>query len=407
MPTCLICNNNYAPFISFGTMPIANNFLRPDQLDEEYFFELQVGICLNCYMVQLVNQPSREMMFHEDYAYYSSTSVRQVIHFKNFAESVIKDYCKSNNPFVVELGSNDGIMLQNFANAGIRHLGIEPSKNVAQVAIKKGINTICDFFDEKLAMEIIKDNGMADIIQAANVLCHIPYIHSVIEGIKTLLKPDGFFIFEDPYMVDILEKTSYDQIYDEHVFYFSISSVKFLFEQHNMELVDIKPLKVHGGSMRYFIAHKCKKSVSSRVKEQSDKESGMGLHSQTIYNNFKQNVEKSKSDLIQLLKYVHLEQGKRIVGYGATSKSTTITNYCGINTSLVEFICDTTPSKQGKFNPGTHIPVKPYHEFSDNYPDYALLFAWNHAEEIMAKEGKFHESGGKWITYVPKVQVLE
>ncbi len=406
MAHCLICNNKYEPFLSFGKMPIANNFLKKNQFEQEYYFDLQIGVCLNCQMVQLVNQPAREMMFHQNYAYYSSTSAHQVSHFENFAGSVIKNHCKSIDPFVVELGSNDGIMLQNFAKAGIRHLGVEPSKNVAQVAIKKGVKTVCTFFDEKLAGEIIKEHGMADVIQAANVICHIPYIHSVIEGVKTLLKPNGVFIFEDPYLLDIIEKTSYDQIYDEHVFYFSVASVKTLFQQHDMELVDIKPLTVHGGSMRYVIAHKNKIEVSYRVKEQSAKEFNMGLHDQIIYTALKQNVEQSKNNLIEILKHLHLTQGKRIVGYGATSKSTTITNYCGIDTGLVEFICDTTPSKQGKFNPGTHIPVKAYHEFSNNYPEYALLFAWNHAKEIMDKEDKFHESGGKWITYVPQIQVI-
>ncbi len=404
MPECLICQTHYEPFISFGKMPIANGFLSPKQYSKEYFFELKTGFCLNCNMVQLAEQPDREMMFHEEYAFFSSTSARMTLHFKEFAELVIKDM-KTQDPFAVEIGSNDGIMLQNFAKASIRHLGIEPSANVAQEAINKGIHTVSEFFDEKLAKKIVDKHGQADAILAANVMCHIPYLHSVAAGIKVLLKPDGVFMFEDPYLGDIVEKVSYDQIYDEHAFYFSVASVRYLFEQHELEVTDVMPQNVHGGSMRYVISHKGAREISPAVIKQREKEEQLALHLPATFEQLRNNIESSKAELTALLKDIR-KQGKRIAGYGATSKSTTVTNYCGIGPDLVEFISDTTPIKQGKYSPGAHIPVRPYQEFSDNYPDYALLFAWNHAEEIMAKEQKFMESGGKWIVYVPKVQVL-
>ncbi len=406
MPKCLICQAQYEPFMSFGKMPIANGFLSPDQFSKEYFFELKVGFCSSCNMVQLVAQPDREMMFHQDYAFFSSTSTRMTLHFKKFAELVMKNYFKSSDPLVVEIGSNDGIMLQNFAKAGIRHLGVEPSANVAQAAIKKGIVTISEFFDEELAQKIVGKYGQADAILAANVMCHIAYLHSVVAGIKVLLKPEGLLMFEDPYLGDIIEKVSYDQIYDEHAFYFSIASISYLFEQHELEVVDIMPQNVHGGSMRYVIAHKGTTETSTAVIEQRAKEERLGLHSPGTFERLRRNIECSRDQLMELLTNLR-RQGKCIVGYAATSKSTTITNYCGIGPDLVEFISDTTPIKQGKCNPGTHIPVRPYQEFSNNYPEYALLFAWNHVEEIMAKEQKFMESGGKWIVYVPRVQVLE
>jgi methylation protein EvaC len=405
MKKCLICDSTIAPFISFGQMPIANGFLTVDEFANEYFFELSVVFCPNCKMVQLAEQPDREKMFNETYAFFSSTSTRMATHFRDFSEFVTADYLKSSDPFVVELGSNDGIMLQNFKNVGIRHLGIEPSANVAQVAIDKGLNAICKFFDESLAREIIAEHGQADAILGANVMCHIPYLHSVVAGMKSLLKPDGIIMFEDPYLGDIVEKTSYDQIYDEHAFYFSLSSIRYLFERHGLEVVDIMPQQVHGGSMRYVVMHQGAREPSAKVTAQREKENALGLQRLETFERLRRNIERSRDELQRLLRELR-QQGKRITGYGATSKSTTVTNYCSITPDLIEFISDTTPIKQNKFSPGTHIPVRPYGDFEADYPDYALLFAWNHAEEIMAKEQKFQDANGRWIVYVPRVQVL-
>lgn len=404
MPKCLICETVYEPFISFGNMPIANAFLEPEQFTDEYFFELQAGFCPSCSMVQLVTQPDREKMFHENYAFFSSTSTRMAVHFEEFSKWV-RQYL-GEDPLVVEIGSNDGIMLKHFARDGIRHLGVEPSANVAEVARKNGVNTLCTFFDEEVARQILKEYGQMDAFIAANVMCHIPYMHSVMEGIKILLKPGGIVAFEDPYLGDIIEKTSYDQIYDEHVFYFSVASVGSMFEKHGLEVIDVLPQHTHGGSMRYIIAHKGARPVSDRVVAQRATEKALGLDQPETFVRFRKNVENSRDELMKLLGEFK-QQGKRVVGYAATSKSTTITNYCGITPDLVEFISDTTPIKQGKYSPGTHIPVLPYEKFKENHPPYALLFGWNHAEEIMAKEQAFRDAGGKWIVYVPKVQVLE
>ena len=406
MRKCMICEESLELFMSFGQMPIANGFLSPPQFADEYFFELKVAFCVNCGMVQLTELVEREQMFHEQYAYYSSISVRMAAHFKALANLVMAEHLKLPDPFVVEIGSNDGIMLQHFANAGIRHLGIEPSRNVAQVAMDKGIQTVCKFFDEEVAREILAEHGQADVFLGANVMCHIPYLHSVVAGIKLLLKPSGVLIFEDPYLGDIVEKRSYDQIYDEHVFYFSVKSISYLFEQHGLEVVDLMPQSVHGGSMRYLIAHKGTRKISEAVAAQRAKEEALGLHQLESYDQLHRDIKRSRDELMTLL-WELKQQNKRVVGYGATSKSTTVINYCGITPDLVEFISDTTPIKQGKFSPGAHIPIRPYPEFVANYPDYALLFAWNHAEEIMAKEQNFLRSGGKWIVYIPKVGVLE
>lgn len=386
-------------------MPIANGFLREDQFSTEYFFELKVAFCENCSMVQLTEHVDREKMFHDEYAFFSSTSQRMATHFSEFAGMVMANYLTSADPFVVEIGSNDGIMLQNFANRGIRHLGIEPSANVAAVARQKGIQTVCRFFDEDLAREIVAEHGQVDAFLGANVMCHLPYLHSVAAGIKILLKPEGVLIFEDPYLGDIVEKTSYDQIYDEHAFYFSVASLSSLFESHELEIVDLQAQNVHGGSMRYVVAHKGARPVSQAVIAQRAREDSIGLRQRETYDKLRRNIEHSRDDLMALLQDLQ-RQGKRVAGYGATSKSTTVTNYCGITPGLVQFVSDTTPIKQGKFSPGAHIPVRPYEEFARDHPDYALLFAWNHGEEIMEKEQNFQNSGGKWILYVPKVNII-
>ena len=405
MPKCLICEFDFAPFMNFGDMPIANAFsANPNKVDE-YTFPMKVGFCNDCKMVQLVEQPDREKMFHENYAFFSSTSNVMKEHFTSFSESVSNLKSLNEKSFVVEIGSNDGIMLQNFIKNKVPCLGIEPSKNVAQVAKDKGIEVITEFFDQMLAEKITKSHQHADVILSANVMCHIPYMHSIYDGLKTLLKNDGVFIFEDPYLGEIIEKTSFDQIYDEHVFLFSALSVSYLANMHELELVDVEPQITHGGSMRYTIAHKGAKSVSKNVTNLIANEKRLGLDKKESYLGFTDSVNAIKDNLLILLKKLKSE-GKKVVAYGATSKSTTVINYFGITSDLIECIYDTTPIKHNKFSPGAHIPVLPYEEFRDSDPDYVLLFAWNHAVEIMKKEESFMSQGRKWITYIPQVKVL-
>ena len=407
MKNCRICNTTIEQFMSFGKMPIANGFLTSDQIQNEYFFELAPAFCSNCGMFQLIEQPDPQKMFHENYAFFSSTSSYMQIHFKKFAEFVMKGFLEDRqDPFVVELGSNDGIMLRNFKKAGVRHLGIEPSVNVANVARSEGIETLSEFFNLGLADQIVERHGQADSILCANVMCHIPDLNSIAKGIKRLLKTDGVLMFEEPYLGDMVMKTSYDQIYDEHVFIFSATSVSWAFAQHGLELIDVLPQKTHGGSMRYVLTPIGIRPVSQYVSEVMQKEQKQGLHKIETYDQFRQKCEISRKDLKELLENLK-QKGQRVVGYGATSKSTTVNNYCGIGPDHVEFISDTTPVKQGKLTPGMHIPVKPYEHFTNNPPDYAILFAWNHASEIFAKENSFKAGGGKWIKFVPQVEVVD
>ena len=406
MNKCFISGQAIKPFMTFGQMPIANGFLNKDQFNEEYFFEMEVAFSEQSKMFQLVNQPAPKQMFNENYAFFSGTSKLMALHFEEFANNVMDDYLNdTTDPFVVEIGSNDGIMLKQFAQKGIRHLGIEPSANVAKVAMDKGINTIVEFFDKSLAEKIVSEYGQADAYIAANVMCHIPHINSIAEGIKLLLKPDGIVMFEEPYLGDVIKKTTYDQIYDEHTFLFSVHSIQYLFNQYGMEIIDVFPQTTHGGSMRYIVAHKDAKPVNKNVQKHLNFEIELGLTKQETYTKFGKSCEKYRNDLMSLLNDLK-SQGKSIAGYAATSKSTTIINYCGITTEHLDCIYDTTPIKQGKFSPGAHIPVVDHVNFKNNYPDYALLFGYNHEKENMAKEKEFMAQGGKWITYVPEVKVI-
>lgn len=404
MATCRICDTAIDPFMSFGRMPIANGFLMPDQFQDEYFFDLKPAFCAACKTFQIVEQPDPARMFHENYAFFTRSSAWMVEHFTGFAQWLRETYLQGDDPFCVEIGSNDGAMLQSISDAGIRHLGVEPSANVAAVARRHGVNSEVAFFGQETAERVRAQHGAADSISAANVMCHIPNLRDVGQGVDALLKDDGVFIFEDPYLGDVLRKTSYDQIYDEHVFLFSGLSVGNIFRPHGLELIDVIPQWTHGGSMRYVLGRTGRHEVSPAVADVLKCEQDQGMQSAETYDRFRENCERSRTILRSILDDVG-KSGRRVVGYGATSKSTTVINYCGLGPDDVEFISDTTPIKQGKFSPGAHIPIRPYEDFAADYPDFALLFAWNHEREIMAKEEKFMTRGGQWIVFVPQPEI--
>jgi len=346
-------------------------------------------------------------MFHQDYAFFSGTSQRMKQHFAGFASDVIaKGFVTDTSSFIVELGSNDGIFLTHFAQKGIPHLGVEPSGAVADVAESQGITVSREFFDTGLAQRIRDEHGRADVISAANVMCHIPDINELARGIALLLKEDGVLIFEDPYLGDIIRLTSYDQIYDEHVFLFSSLSVQRIFETVGMELIDLEPQSTHGGSMRYTLAKIGRRTVSPAVQEILNRELTQGLDKTETFVKFALRVKESGAALRSKMQELR-GQVKTIAAYGATSKSTTIYNYAGIGPELIDYICDNTPLKQGKFSPGVHIPIFSEDRFRDTPPDYAFLAAWNHEKELREHNKAFAAAGGRWITHVPKVHVLE
>ena len=403
MSKCKICNQQTSRIISFGKMPISNAFLEKVS-KKEFFYNLSVVFCPNCFMVQLGETVKAEMMFHNQYQFISSTSKVMADHFKMIAKEILKIVSKNEKPFVVELGCNDGIMLKHIAKKGINHLGIEPSGNVASLARKNKVKVLEKFFNENTAFQIVRQYGQADIICGANVFCHIENINSVFEGINILLKKDGLLFFEEPYLLDIIKKSSFDQIYDEHIYYYSGLSISELTKRHKMQLIDMKHKEVHGGSMRYYLKKGNNNRVSKKVNFYLAKEKKLKLNEIKGYINFKKKVNKICGDLKKLLKKIK-KQSHQIMGYGATSKSTTLLNYSNIGSELIDYICDITPNKIGKFTPGSHIPIKSHDTLAKDNPPYVLLLAWNHKDEIFKKEKRYRQKGGKFILYFPKVVI--
>lgn len=403
--TCRICGGVVREFLEFGRHPLANALLTPDQPDDRFRFRLALGMCDGCTMVQLVDEIPREQMFHEGYPYRSSGSTVMRAHFEKTARQLLDAELPDPDAFLVELGCNDGVLLETIARAGVRHLGVEPSGEVARVAAAKNLRVRETFFDESSAREIAAMEGPADVIYSANTVSHIPYMSSIFAGVDALLGPDGVFVVEDPYLGDIIDRTSFDQIYDEHFFFFTAVSVQAMAARHGFELVDLERLPVHGGEVRYTIARRGARKPTPAVTALVVEEYSRRLADPATLERFAGAVAQVRADLVALLTRLR-RQDKRIVGYGATAKSSTVTNYCGIGPELISFIVDSTPEKQGMLTPGSHIPVRPPEEFSEPYPDYAVLFAWNHAEEIMAKEQRFHDAGGRWIRYVPNVHIV-
>ena len=400
---CRVCNEGIGEFMTYGQMPIANGFLK-EKIDNEYYFEMSPAFCSSCYSFQLVDQPDAEQMFHDEYAFFSRQSKFMQIHFKSYADWVNENYSQAENDFVVEIGSNDGIMLENFSKNNIKHLGVDPSANVVEVAKSFGVNSQVSFFGLESSEQIRNDYGEASAIISANVMCHLPDLNDIAKGAFNLLNEKGVLIFEDPYLGSMLEKVSYDQIYDEHVYIFSAISVQNIFGRHGFELINLLPQETHGGSMRYVFAKKGARKIQPIVNEIIENELNNNFDKQETYDKFRENCELSKSRLLKILTDAK-ENGKTVAGYGATSKSTTILNYCGVGPDLIDFISDTTPIKQNTLTPGMHIPVKSYEYFKENIPDVIILFAWNHAKEIIEKEKDSIDKDVEWITHLPFFEV--
>ena len=395
---CKLTNKDIVPFMSFGKMPLANGFLNKDAFNTEYFFEMEVGFSEDLSLFQLNDHPKPEKMFNKKYPFYTGSSELMKLHFKKYADWIKSEFLKSNSK-LIEIGSNDGTFLSNFKNYDIDCVGFEPSENVALKAKKNNIKIINGFFNTYNIKTLRDYTGNTDIICASNVICHIPDLKNLILCIDKLLSKKGFFIFEEPYMGSMFEKVSFDQVYDEHIYLFSINSVKKIFNLYNFELIDVLPQPTHGGSMRYIISRKNEHIISERVIKGLFVENKNNLDNLKSCLEFKKNCEKSKEKIITKVKKFKKE-GKEICGYAATSKSTTILNYCNLDTNFINFICDTTKEKIGKFSPGTHIPIVPVSHFHKNLPDVAYLFAWNHKKEIFAKEKNFIKKGGQWISHV-------
>jgi len=381
---CKITNKEVTPFMSFGKMPIANGFLKKENFNDEFFFEMEVGFSENLSLFQLNEHPKPEKMFNENYPFFSGSSSQMKDHFRLYSENLKKMFSKTKVK-IIEIGSNDGTMLKNFDKDRYDILGFEPSKNVSDKANSNGVNSLNQFFNQKNIENLRSHLGNTDIIYASNVICHVPDLDDLIKSVDRLLSKNGIFVFEEPYLGSMFDKISYDQIYDEHIFMFSISSVKKIFDLYDFEIVDALPQTTHGGSMRYFIKRKNQGEITSNLLSLIEKEKINKIDSIEKCIEFKKNCELSKAKVkSDLGKYKN--DGKSICGYAATSKSTTILNYCDIDYKIIDYICDTTPEKIGKFSPGMHIPIVDMSHFNNNTTDVAYLFAWNHKHEIFKKE---------------------
>ena len=395
---CKITDEKIKPFMSFGKMPAANGFLEKKDFVNEQFYEMEVGFSEKISLFQLNKFSNPKIIHSAKYPFYTSSSEYMKIHFKNYAEWIQKEYFKSNFK-LIEVGSNDGTMLKNFDKSDIDYLGFEPSETVAKRAKMEGIKTINAFFNTESIQSIKNFYNKTDVICAANVIAHIPDLKDLIFSLDKLLSSKGVFIFEEPYLGSMFSKVSYDQIYDEHIFMFSVTSIKKIFNLFDFELINIHPQKTHGGSIRYVVGRKNKHSINDSVNKGLEKEKDQKLDDISSCIEFKKKCENSKIKIIESLKKLK-NRGKKICGYAATAKSTTILNYCNLNTDTIDFICDTTKEKIGKFSPGMHIPIVPVSHFHENLPDVAYLFAWNHKDEVFSKEKEFVKKGGSWFSHV-------
>ena len=401
---CRVCRKQLVPFMSFGRQPMANAFVNAGGAGRDYFFTLAPAFCADCSLFQLTETPAPERMFHAQYPFFTGSSRHMQEHFQAMAQSLTASFLTAGPGMVVELGCNDGTLLRHFAAAGFPVTGFEPCANVAAVARGRGLEIEEAFFNQAAARSLRQRKGPVSLVVAANVLCHIPQIDQVFAAIAEMLHEQGVLVFEDPYLGDVVARTAFDQIYDEHVFLFSLQAVQKLCARHGLELFAAEPQAVHGGSMRYFVGHRGVRPVTAGLRELLDREMAMQLDAEATYAGFRRRCERVRDELPALLRDLK-SQGKRVMGYAATSKSTTIFNYCGIGPELLDCIVDTTPEKQGKLSPGMHIPVVPLEEFHKTPPDYSLLLAWNHSAEIFAKEQDYVHRGGKWILHTPKVGI--
>ena len=400
---CRICSStNLTMILDLGEQPPANSFIDKNELNSsESKFPLRLFWCTDCYLVQLLDIVDKEYLF-KNYFYMTSASKPIVDHFKKYAHNVFEEFLKEKtNPFVVEIGSNDGSLLSEFKKLGTQILGIEPATNLSNLANQSNITTKNTFFSSQVCKEIIKSRN-ATVVVANNVIAHVEDLQDLMHGIQILLDKNGVFIFEVPYLVDLIKKLEFDTIYHEHLSYFSILPLLKLVEQFGLEIFDIRKQSVHGGTLRIFVSKKNNYSINDSVKIFIDDEYSLGLDKIEFYHKFSTNIIKLKKNLIELLLRLKNEN-KSIFGYGASAKGNVLLNFCDIANENLDFIIDTTPLKQGKFTPGTHIPIIPPEKILEKGKnDVALLLAWNYADSILKKEELFRKNGGKFLIPVPE-----
>ncbi len=409
MLRCRACDNELGePFLSLGNSPLSNSFLSRDELNRmEPYYPLAVYICKRCFLVQVEEFKTAKSIFSKDYPYFSSFSESWLKHCKDYTAMMMRRFGFNNKSFVVEIGSNDGYLLQYFKQYDVPVLGIEPAANTAQAAIKNGIPTDIAFFDASYARLMNENGKQADLIIGNNVLAHNPHLNNFVEGIKIALKPDGIITMEFPHLLKLIEENQFDTIYHEHFSYFSFHAVQKLFNSHDLELFDVERIPTHGGSLRIYARHKNDRSkpITNRVANILEKEQDAGLLDLKTYNSFRDKVQSTKRTLLKFLIEVKNE-GKKIIGYGAPAKGNTLLNYCGIRTDFLDYTVDRNAHKQNKYLPGTHISIKHPDKIKEDKPDYILILPWNIKDEIMEQMSFTRKWDGKFIIPVPTVEIL-
>ncbi|WP_162425897.1 class I SAM-dependent methyltransferase [Pontibacter pudoricolor] len=406
---CRFCEQELQhKFVDLVNCPPSNSFLIEEQLNEpEVYYPLVTYVCDNCFLVQVDEYKKAKDIFDKEYVYFSSYSKSWVEHARRYTESMIDRFKYDDKSFVMEIASNDGYLLQHFVKQGIPVLGIEPTENTAAVAIEKGIPTITEYFGADFAHWLKNRKQKPDLIIGNNVLAHVPDIDDFVEGLKVALRKSGVITMEFPHLLRLIEDCQFDTIYHEHFSYLSFTTVKRIFEAHALELFDVEKVPTHGGSLRIFAKHKRDKSkfISPSVAELLIEEEKFGLNSLACYQGFQQKVDKIKDDMLNFL-YGQKQLGKKVIGYGAAAKGNTLLNFAGIKGSdLIKFVVDAAPSKQGKYLPGSHIPVCDESKIRQYKPDYVVIFPWNLKEEVMDQLTYIREWGGKFVTFIPDVRI--
>jgi 2-polyprenyl-3-methyl-5-hydroxy-6-metoxy-1,4-benzoquinol methylase len=395
-------------FVDLGMSPLCESYLNAAQLNGmEPFYPLHVTVCDNCFLVQLEQYVSAEDIF-TDYAYFSSYSDSWLKHAEKYTDEMVSRFGLNSKSLAIELASNDGYLLQYFVEKGIPVLGIEPAANVAEVAVKKGVPTLVQFFGREKAQELAAKGQMADLLLGNNVLAQVPDLNSFVAGMKILLKPTGVITMEFPHLSRLMRENQFDTIYHEHFSYFSLWTAEKIFAAHGIVLFDVEELNTHGGSLRIYGRHAedLTKPVTERLKGLRTREITEGVNRVESYTGFSEQVKETKRKLLDFVIHARRE-GKTIAGYGAPGKGNTLLNYCGIRTDFIDYTVDRNPHKHGKFLPGTHIPILEPGRIRETRPDYLFILPWNLKDEIIEQNAYIREWGGRFVVPIPHVQVFE
>ncbi len=406
---CRFCHSeDLELFLDLGFTPLGNKFLTYEDLQKpEINYPLQVYLCNSCKLSQLGYVPPPEEVYNENYAYEAGiTKLRREHHFE-MAESIVRKYELPKNSFVIDIGSNVGILLEGFKNQGMTVLGVDASNNVAEIARKKGIETITGFFGKKISQKILEDKSKkANMISATNVFAHINDYDDFITGIKNILDDDGIFVFQVHYFLDLVKKMQYDMIFHEHILFESLKPLITLFERFDMDLFDVERYSLDGGVIRCFVCKKNKRSISENVKNLLKIEEESKIHSIESLKEFAKKVRKHREKLIELLSQIKKE-GKRIIALSMPAKGVALLNYCKIDNRLLDYATERSGLKIGKFAPGNHLQIKEDTELMKDNPNYALILAWNFEKEIIENNKEFLEKGGKFIVPIPEPRIVE